>query len=108
MKLKCKRIFFEQTKKIGISLMSRDVKEQKQLSLTVGKEYEVQVCSRINKDNVGSVLNTNYFLDTQFFLVVFSDKGMWEYITVEDILVSDELKSKDEINQLLLSVFDNP
>ena len=55
MKLKCKINFFEKTKKIGISLMSRDVKEQKQHSLTVGKEYEVQVCSRINKDNAGSV-----------------------------------------------------
>jgi hypothetical protein len=32
---------------------------------------------------------------------------MWEYITVDDILVSDELKLKDEINQLLLSVFEN-
>lgn len=108
MKLKCKQNAFEKMKKVGISLMSREVKEEKKLNLTVGKEYLVQVCSRINKDNLGSIMTSNAFLETEFFLLVFSDKNHWESITLSDIIVSEHLKHEDLINQLLKTVFENP
>ena len=95
-------------KKVGISLMSREVKEEKKLNLTVGKDYVVQVCSRINKDNLCSLMTSNVFLETEFFLLVFSDKNTWESITLSDVIVADHLKHEDSINQLLKTVFENP
>lgn len=108
MRLVCKNNLFVKSLKKGLWPMSREEKEEKTLALTVGREYEVQIASRVGKGNVGSFLDTNLFLNTEFFLMVFTDNNLWEAVTLADIFPDESLHSRDELNQLIQTVFENP